>query len=428
MIERYTNPYMRVIFNENNRYQAWLEVELLACEAWGELNIIDPVTIAKLRENASFDIERIKALELETKHDVIAFTRAVSETLGAERKWIHYGLTSTDVVDTANGYLFKQANHYLREAIYNVMEVIKSKALRYKYTPMIGRTHGIHAEITTFGHTMALWLEEMRRNLKRFEEAAQMVEVGKISGAVGTFANTPPFVQDYVCQQLGLSSSVISTQVLQRDRHAQYFATLALIGSSLEKFATQIRLLQQTELAEVAEYFSPHQKGSSAMPHKHNPIASENLVGVSRLLRGYMVSAFENNALWHQRDISHSSVERVIIPDAICLLEYALTRFARTLESLIVYEDKMLENISLTHNIVYSGGVLLALIEAGYSREEAYDLIQPLTFEAYENKRDFKQLVEDLNILDESQIAAIFDPRYHLKNIDEIYRRMGLVE
>lgn len=341
MIERYTRPEMGAIWTEENRFKAWLEVELLACEAWAELGVIPKEDVRRLRENASFDVNRIKEIEEETRHDVVAFTRAVSETLGEERKWVHYGLTSTDVVDTALGYLLKQANAILRRDLENFIQVLKEKAREHKYTVMMGRTHGVHAEPTTFGLKLALWYAEMVRNLERFEQAAKMVEVGKISGAVGTYANVDPFVEQYVCEKLGLTPAPISTQTLQRDRHAYYMATLALIATSIEKFAVEIRGLQKSEVREVEEFFAKGQKGSSAMPHKRNPIGSENMTGMARVIRGYMVTAYENVPLWHERDISHSSAERIILPDATIALNYMLNRFANIVKHLLVYPENM---------------------------------------------------------------------------------------
>ncbi|MDF2535961.1 MAG: adenylosuccinate lyase, partial [Bacillales bacterium] len=320
MIERYTRPEMSAIWTEENRFQAWLEVEILACEAWVELGFIPAEDVRLLRQNAKFDVDRIKEIEQETRHDVVAFTRAVSESLGDERKWVHYGLTSTDVVDTALSYTLKQANDILQRDLENFIEILKNKAIAHKYTIMMGRTHGVHAEPTTFGLKMALFYEEMKRNLKRFKQAREMIEVGKISGAVGTYANVDPFVEQYVCVKLGLAASPISTQTLQRDRHAQYISTIALIATSIEKFATEIRGLQKSEIREVEEFFAKGQKGSSAMPHKRNPIGSENMTGLARVIRGHMITAYENVTLWHERDISHSSAERIILPDSTMLL------------------------------------------------------------------------------------------------------------
>ena len=431
MLNRYSRKVMRDIWSEDAKFNAYLKVEILACEAWSKLGEIPSEDVEALWKNASFNIDRIYEIEQETKHDVVAFTRAVSETCGDEKKWVHYGLTSTDVVDTAYGYLYKQANAILLEDIEKFMDVLKSKALKYKDTVMMGRTHGVHAEITTFGLVFALWYEEMKRNLARFKDACQDVECGKISGAVGTFANTPPFVQDYVCEKLGINSANISTQVLQRDRHAHYYATLALIGSSLEKMATEIRHLQRTEVREVEEYFNKGQKGSSAMPHKRNPIGSENICGCSRVLRGYMLSAYENIPLWHERDISHSSAERIISADATELLDYMLNRFTKIIDTLTVFEDNMYENIFKTYGVIFSQRFMLKLIEKGMSREMAYDTVQPNAIKSWENKLEFKKLMEQdervKNTLTQEEFDDCFDPKYQVRNVDIIFKRVGIL-
>jgi adenylosuccinate lyase len=430
MIERYTRPEMGAIWTEENRFKAWLEVEILACEAWAELGVIPKEDVERIRQNASFDIARIKEIEEETRHDVVAFTRAVSETLGEERKWVHYGLTSTDVVDTALSYLLKQANKILLRDLENLIQVLKEKALEHKYTVMMGRTHGVHAEPTTFGLKMALWYAEMQRNLERFKQAAETVRVGKISGAVGTYANIDPFVEQYVCEKLGLKPAPISTQTLQRDRHAYYMATLALIATSIEKFAVEIRGLQKSEVREVEEFFAKGQKGSSAMPHKRNPIGSENMTGMARVIRGYMLTAYENVPLWHERDISHSSAERIILPDATIALNYMLNRFANIVKNLRVYPENMKKNMDRTLGLIYSQRVLLALIDTGMTREEAYDLVQPKAMEAWEKQVPFRSLIEaDERItsrLTKEQLDDCFDYRYHLKHVDTIFARLGL--
>ena len=430
MLNRYSRKEMRDIWSEESKFNAWLKVELLACEAWSELGEIPKEDVEKLWKNAKFDIDRIYEIEQQTRHDVVAFTRCVSESLGDEKKWVHYGLTSTDVVDTAYGYLYKKADKILLEDIERFMEILKKKALQYKMTPMIGRTHGVHAEITSFGLVFALWYEEMKRNLKRFKAACEDIEAGKISGAVGTFANTPPFVQDYVCEKLGIQSAKISTQTLQRDRHAEYFATLALIGTSLEKMATEIRHLQRTEVREVEEHFNPGQKGSSAMPHKRNPIGSENICGCSRVLRGYMMTAYEDVPLWHERDISHSSAERIIAPDATELLDYMLNRFGNILDNLTVFEDNMKVNINKTYGVIYSQRFMLKLIEKGFSREKAYDLVQPNAMKAWNEKISFKELMENnpevTAQLSQEEIDDCFNPMHHLKNVDTIFKRVGI--
>jgi adenylosuccinate lyase len=430
MIERYSRPEMAGIWTEENKFKAWLEVEILSCEAWSELGIIPKEDVKTLRENASFNIDRIYEIEMETRHDVIAFTRAVSETLGAERKWVHYGLTSTDVVDTALGYLLKQANEILEKDIVQFIEILKEKAVAYKHTPMMGRTHGVHAEPTTFGLKMALWHEEMKRNLERFRAAANGVQFGKISGAVGTYANIDPFVEQYVCGKLGTSPAPISTQTLQRDRHADYMATLALIGSSLDKFATEIRALQKSEFREVEEPFAKGQKGSSAMPHKRNPIGCESISGLSRVIRGHMVTAYENVPLWHERDISHSSVERIILPDATTLLNYMLNRFGNIVKNLTVFPENMKRNMRSTYDVPFSGRVLTKLIDKGFSREQAYDTVQPRAMQAWEEQKSFREIVENASVITEAlsaeEIADCFDPTWHLKHVDTIFDRLGL--
>ncbi|WGT38370.1 adenylosuccinate lyase [Lysinibacillus sp. 1 U-2021] len=430
MIERYTRPEMGAIWTEQNKYQAWLEVEILACEAWAELGDIPKEDVAKIRENASFDVNRILEIEQETRHDVVAFTRAVSETLGEERKWVHYGLTSTDVVDTALSYLIKQANDILRKDIVNFIDIIAAKAKEHKHTVMMGRTHGVHAEPTTFGLKLGLWYEEMKRNLERFEAAAKVIETGKLSGAVGTYANIDPRVEQYVCDKLGLAASPISTQTLQRDRHAQYLGALALIATSIEKFATEIRGLQKSETREVEEAFAKGQKGSSAMPHKRNPIGSENMVGMSRLMRGYMVTAYENVALWHERDISHSSAERVILPDATITLNYMLNRFGNIVKNLTVFPENMKRNMDRTFGLIYSQRILLALIDKGLVREEAYDTVQPLAMQAWDEQVQFRTLVDGsekiTSYLTKEELDDCFDYNYHLQHVDMIFERLGL--
>jgi adenylosuccinate lyase len=430
MIDRYTRPEMGAIWTDENRFKAWLEVEILACEAWAELGDIPKEDVVKLRQNASFNIERIKEIEEETRHDVVAFTRAVSETLGEEKKWVHYGLTSTDVVDTALSYIIKQANAILRKDIENFVEILKVKAQEHKYTVMMGRTHGVHAEPTTFGLKLALWYEEMKRNLVRFNQAATGIEVGKISGAVGTYANIDPFVEQYVCEKLGLEAAPISTQTLQRDRHAQYLSALALIATSIEKFAVEIRSLQKSETREVEEFFAKGQKGSSAMPHKRNPIGSENMTGLARVIRGYMMTAYENVPLWHERDISHSSAERIILPDSTIALNYMLNRFGNIVKNLTVFPENMKRNMDRTLGLIYSQRVLLALIDKGFSREEAYDTVQPKAMEAWELQVPFRGLIEaDATIasqLSADEIADCFDYKYHLQHVDTIFERLGL--
>lgn len=430
MIERYSRPEMSTIWSEENRFQAWLTVEILACEAWSELGVIPKEDVDAIRRNATLNVARIHEIEANTRHDVVAFTRQIAETLGPESKWVHYGLTSTDVVDTALSYLLLQANQILLKDIDYFIEVLKEKAIEHKYTVMMGRTHGVHAEPTTFGLKMALWYEEMKRNRRRFVQAMETVRVGKISGAVGTYANIDPFVEEYVCKKLGLESAPVSTQTLQRDRHAEYMATLALIATSLDKFATEIRGLQKSETREVEEAFKKGQKGSSAMPHKRNPVGCENISGLARVLRGHMVSAYENVPLWHERDISHSSVERVILPDATILLNYLLRRFAGIVKELTVFPENMLKNMERTFGLIYSQRVLLQLIDKGLKREEAYDCVQSLAMKAWEEQRPFRSLVEQNELiaqtLSKEEIEDCFDYRYHLSKVDLIFSRLGL--
>lgn len=432
MIERYTREEMGKIWTEENKFKVWLEVETLACEAWSELGVIPKGDVKKIRKNATFDIDRIDEIERVTHHDVVAFTRAVSETLGEERKWVHYGLTSTDVVDTALSYQIKQANEILLKDLHYFTRILKNKAIEHKHTVMMGRTHGVHAEPTTFGLKIALWYEEMKRNLERFESAAKNIEFGKLSGAVGTYANIDPFVEEYVCKELGLTPAPVSTQTLQRDRHAAYIATLALIATSIEKFATEIRGLQKTETREVEERFAKGQKGSSAMPHKRNPIGSENMSGMARVVRGYMVTAYENVSLWHERDISHSSAERVILPDATIALNYMLHRFSNIVKNLTVFPENMKRNMNKTHGVIFSQRILHKLIDNGMARETAYDIVQPKAMEAWETETHFKQLVEQdeqiRNMLTQEEINDCFDATWHLKNVDVIFDRIELTE
>ena len=421
---------MRRVWTEQNKFDAYLRVEILASEAWSQLGVVPKEDVEKLWKNASFNIDRIYEIEQQTRHDIVAFTRAVSESLGEERKWVHYGLTSTDVVDTANGYLLKQANTILLEDIEKMLEVLRRRAIEFKATPCIGRTHGIHADITCFGLKWALWYEEMKRNLTRFVSAARGVEVGKISGAVGNFANIPPFIQDYVCEKLGIDSANISTQVIQRDRHAYYMATLAVIASSIEQMAMEIRNLQRTEVHEVEESFGKGQKGSSAMPHKRNPISSENMCGCARVMRGYMAAFYENVALWHERDISHSSSERIILPDATMLLDYMLNRFRGILENLVVFEDVMMENIYRTRKVIFAQRVMNALIEKGFSREQAYDTVQPIAMRAMSERADYQELLaespEVMAVLSREELDGCFTLDYYLKNVDFIFGRVGI--
>lgn len=431
MISRYSRPEMANIWTLDNRYKAWLEVEILATEAHAKLGIVPEADARALREHASVDPEEVARLELETRHDVVAFTRAVSETLGDEKKWVHYGLTSTDVVDTAQGYILKQANEILRADIEALIKVIGQRAVEFKDTVMMGRTHGVHAEPTTFGLVLGTWYAEMKRNLDRFNEAADEVQAGKISGAVGTFANTPPAVEEYVCEHLGIRAQDISTQILPRDLHAHYVQTLALIASSIERFATTIRHMQRTEVHEVEEHFNKGQKGSSAMPHKRNPISSENVSGLARVIRGYQVTALEDIALWHERDISHSSAERMMLPDATGLLDYILHRFTGIVANLDVFPERMIKNMNETHGLIYSQRFMLAMIDkGGLSREAAYDIVQPMTAQAWDEGKDFRTLIENnpkvTAVLSPEDIADAFDYHYHLRHVDDVFKRLGL--
>jgi len=430
MIERYTRPEMATLWSEEEQFQAWLEVELAACAAWSELGVIPKEDVDKLYERASFDVSRIHEIEESTRHDVVAFTRAVSETLGDEKKWVHYGLTSSDVVDTAWSVRLKRANELLLDGIDRLIDVLGNRAKEHKLTLMMGRTHGVHAEPTTFGLKLALYFAEMKRNRERFQSASEGVRVGKLSGAVGTFAHLPPELEKITCEKLGLEPAPISTQVLQRDRHAHYVSVLALIGATLEKMAVEVRGLQKSEVREVEEAFGKGQKGSSSMPHKRNPIGSENITGCARLLRGYMVSAYENVALWHERDISHSMVERVILPDATTVLHYALHRFSNIMENLTVYPKNMLRNMNRTFGLYNSQRLLLKLIEVGMNREAAYDLVQPLAMQAWEEERSFREIVDEneeiVEKLGANEIEDAFDVQYHLKYVDEIFERVGL--
>ncbi len=429
MINRYQTEEMKELWNEQSKYSAWLAVEIAVCEAFHSLGVIPKDDLDKIKHQASFNVNRIEQIELETHHDIVAFTRAVSETLGNEKKWIHYGMTSTDIVDTAWGYLIKQANHLIDIELQNLKSVIKNKALEHKYTVQMGRTHGVHAELTTFGYKMALYYDELNRHLRRFKDARSDIEIGKISGAVGTYANVDPAIQDKVCEILNISSSTISTQTLQRDRHTYYIHVLSGIANLIDKMAVEFRHLQRTELREVEESFGKNQKGSSAMPHKKNPISSENMSGLARVLRGYYVSISENVALWHERDISHSSVERIIIPDATTIIHYMLRRFTKVIQNLKVNKHNMINNIRITNNVFFSQRLLLTLIEKkNYSREEAYDLVQPIALECFNKQIDFKATMKNKleNILEDELFERCFKTDYHLKQIDFVFNRLGL--
>ncbi|MCT6828560.1 MAG: adenylosuccinate lyase [Lactobacillus helsingborgensis] len=430
MLERYTRPEMGKIWSDENKYEAWLKVEIAATNAWSELGEVPQEDAAKIAQNASFTPKRVAELEQITHHDVVAFTRTVSESLGPEKKWVHFGLTSTDVVDTAQGYILKQADAIIRQDLQDLKQTIANKARKYKNTVEMGRTHGVQAEPTTFGLKLARWYAEITRDIERFEHAAKGVESGKISGAVGTFANVPPAVETSVLRQLGLTQQPITSQVLPRDLHAEYIATLALIATSIENWATEIRSLQRSEIHEVEEHFRAGQKGSSAMPHKRNPIGSENLCGMARVLRGHIITAYEDVSLWHERDISHSSAERMILPDTTIGIDYMLDRFNRILTNLDVFPETMLKNMDKTYGLIYSQRLLLKLIdEAGLSREDAYDMVQKLTNKSWNEGISFRKLVEDsqiMNYLSEDDVADAFDYHYHLRHVDEIFKKVGL--
>ena len=429
MLARYSRPEMAKIWTDESKYGAWLKVEIAVTNAWAKLGVVPQEDAEKIAKNASFTAERVAEMEEVTHHDVVAFTRTVSESLGEEKKWVHYGLTSTDVVDTAQGYLLKQADQILRQDLEELKETIKQMALKYKNTVMIGRTHGVQAEPMTFGLKMCRWYTEIQRDIERFEHAAAGVECGEISGAVGTYANVPPEVEKSVTEELGLNRQPVTSQVLPRDLHAEYIATLGLIATSLEEFATEIRGLQRSEIHEVEEHFNPGQKGSSAMPHKRNPIGSENICGMARVLRGNIVTAYENVALWHERDISHSSAERVILPDSTIGLDYMLHRFNKILSSLDVFPETMKENMNKTYGLIYSQRLLLKLINTGMSREKAYDMVQKLTAKSWNEHVQFRELVDQskiANILPKAEIDDAFDYSYHLRHLDEIYRQVGI--
>jgi adenylosuccinate lyase len=428
MIPRYTRPEMGKIWTEQRRLETWLEIELLACEALAELGHIPREAAKEIRGKGSFDVERVNEIEKETKHDVIAFLTSVGETIGPLSKYLHYGLTSSDVLDTSLALLLKEASDLILQDIHQLLAVLKEKAYQHKETLMIGRSHGVHAEPITFGLKMALWYDEMKRNLTRMERAREAIRVGKVSGAVGTFAHIPPFVEEYVCKGLGLKAAPISTQIVQRDLHAEFFTTLAVIASSIEKFAIELRHLQRTEVLEAEEYFSKGQKGSSSMPHKRNPVSAENLSGLARLVRSYGIASLENVPLWHERDISHSSVERVIAPDATILIDYMLNRFTSIVKNLLVYPDHMKANLEKMGGLIFSEAILLLLTRKDLSREEAYAVVQRNAMKVWEKGGDFKTYLSQdeaiQRLLTPDELEAAFDARVPLKHIDVIYRRV----
>ena len=419
---------MTRIWEAENRFQKWLDIEIYACEAHAEMGTIPHDAVERIKSKARFDVPRIDEIEKVVKHDVIAFLTSVSDYIGDDSRFVHLGLTSSDVLDTSFAMLLTEAADMIIDDIDRLMVVIKKRAYEHRMTPMIGRSHGIHAEPVTFGIKMALWHDEMKRNRRRMKAARETIAYGKISGAVGTFANIDPFVEEYVCKKAGLRPAPCSTQVVQRDRHAEFFCTLAIIASSIEKFAVEIRHLQRTEVLEAEEFFSKGQKGSSAMPHKRNPVLSENLTGLARLIRGYSVSALENVPLWHERDISHSSVERIIGPDATILMDFMLNRTIGLIENLVVYPDNMMKNLNLMGGLFNSQRVLLKLATAGASRERAYELVQRNAMKVWEQKKDLmEELLADAEVrsfLGEGDIREAFDLNYHLKHVDTIFKRV----
>jgi adenylosuccinate lyase len=428
MIRRYTNPEMGAIWSEQRRYETWLEVELAAADAMAEAGLVPGEAARDLRARAGFDIGRIEEIEQTTQHDVIAFTTAVAEQVGPSARWLHFGLTSSDVVDTAQAIQMRDACDLIVKNIAALMETVRSRADEHRRTPMIGRTHGVHAEPMTFGLKLALWYAELQRDLARVLRAREIVSVGKVSGAVGTFAHLDPSIEASVCQRLGLEPAPVSSQIIQRDRHAELMTSLAITAASLEKFALEIRGLQKTEIGEVEEPFGKGQKGSSAMPHKRNPVGCEQITGLARLIRANAMAALENIALWHERDISHSSVERVILPDSFIGLDHMLRRFTRIVRGMVVYPDRMQENLNRSRGVVFSGTVLLELAKRGISREQAYEWVQRNAMRSFHERRDFKQLLladPDLTqVLTPSEIEKAFDLNDQMRNVDAIFDRV----
>lgn len=428
MIERYTRPEMGAIWEPHNRFAKWLEVEVLVCEAMAQEGMIPQKSLDTIKEKADFSIDRIQKIEDEVKHDMIAFLTNVEEYVGPDARFIHLGLTSSDILDTALALQLKEAMLMIIDDVHNLLAVLKERAFEHKNTVMIGRSHGIHAEPITFGLKLAVWYSEMKRNLTRLEQALDVIAYGKISGAVGTFANIPPQIEKYVCDHLGLKPAAISTQIIQRDRYAQYFTALAILAGSIEKIAVEIRHLQRTEVGEVEEAFAAGQKGSSAMPHKKNPIGSENISGLARLVRSYALAAMENIPLWHERDISHSSVERVIAPDSTILIDYMLNRLTRMLKNLVVYSKTMAENLETLKGLIFSQQVLLALIAEGCARQHAYSLVQRVSLQAWHGEESFKELLggdpDIQKYLDKTEIEEIFSLNYHLRHVEEIFARV----
>jgi adenylosuccinate lyase len=431
MIERYSRPRMKRVWSEESKFNKWLEVEIAVCDAWAEIGVVPREAITKIKL-AKCNLKRMEEILSETRHDMTAFLGSVAESLGEESRFIHLGLTSSDVMDTALSLQLVEAAELLTEDVKELIAVLAHKAMEHKYTPMIGRTHGIHAEPITFGLKLSIWVEEMRRNLQRLGEAKKTIAVGKISGAVGTYATVPPEVEQRACRKLGLLPAPVSNQILQRDRHAQFTTTLALIASSMEKFAIEIRGLQRTEVSEVGEPFGTGQTGSSAMPHKRNPELCERISGLARLVRGYALTAMENIALWHERDISHSSTERVILPDACLLVDYCLSLLVSIIKGMQVFPQRMKKNMELTKGLFFSQRVMLALIDKGLSRQKAYDLVQRNAMKSWKGNKDFLSLLkadpEVREILPQPELESLFDYQYYLKHVDEIFERLGLTK
>ena len=431
MIERYSRPRMKKIWSDKTKFDNWLKVELAVCEAWTKLGKVPPKAMTRIRK-ASYDPDRIAEFFKVTHHDMTAFLSSVAESLGEESRFIHLGLTSSDIMDTALSLQLKQSATILAKDISELISALEDKAREHQHTIMMGRTHGVHAEPTTFGLKMALWVEEMKRNAQRLEDAAQMVSVGKISGAVGTYATVPPEVEEIACRKLGLTPAPVSSQIIQRDRHAQFVTTLAIIAGSLEKFATEIRSLQRTEIREAEEPFEAGQTGSSAMPHKRNPELCERICGLARLIRGFAQTSLENIALWHERDISHSSAERIILPDSCLALDYMLSTFTSVITGLKVYPENMRRNLELTQGLIFSQRVLLALIDRGVKRQKAYEMVQRNAMNAWEQKKSLLSLLEkDKQVtahLSPKELKSLFDYQYYLKHVDGIFKRLGLAK
>jgi len=428
MIQRYTHPEMGAIWSDQRRYETWLEVELAAADAMAEAGLVPREAALELRAKAGFDVARIEEIEQTTQHDVIAFTTAVAERVGPAARWLHFGLTSSDVIDTAQALQMREASALVIRNIGVLMEAVRERAEQHRRTPMIGRTHGVHAEPMTFGLKLALWYAELQRDLDRVLRARHIVSVGKISGAVGTFAHLDPSIEARVCERLGLEAAPVSSQVIQRDRHAELLSALAITAASLEKFALEIRGLQKTEIGEVEEPFAKGQKGSSAMPHKRNPIGCEQIVGLARLIRANCMAAYENIALWHERDISHSSVERVILPDSFIALDHMLRRFTRIVRGMVVYPERMLENLGRSRGVVFSGTILLELAKRGVSREQAYEWVQRNAMRSFHEKRDFKELLladrDVTTVLKPAEIEKMFSLDDQLRNVDHVLDRV----